>query len=64
VSNKSGVVPCTIEEARDIIDFEVLYTRTDWTDPAIQERLSQAEKYEVLVPKMIPLNMIRNMPNG
>lgn len=64
VSNKAGVEVHTIEEARSIIDFEVLYTQTNWSDPAIQARLQRAEKCEVLVPKKIPLAMIRNMPNG
>jgi hypothetical protein len=64
VSNKSGVTLYTLEQARDIIDFQVLYTRTDWSDPAIQERLKQAEKYEILVPNPIPLSLIRNITNG
>jgi hypothetical protein len=64
VSNKSGVELHTMDEARKIIDFEVLYTRTDWRDPAVRKRLQQAEKYEILVPKKIPLNLIRNLPNG
>jgi hypothetical protein len=64
VSNKSGVEIHTIEEARKIIDFEVLYTRTDWSNADIQKRLQQAEKYEILVPKKIPLELIRNLPNG
>lgn len=64
VSNKSGVSPHTIEQARGMIDFEVLYTRTDWSDPAIQQRLLQAEKCEVLVPTFIPIELIRNFPNG
>ena len=64
VANKSGVETHTIEEAREIIDFDVLYTRTNWSDPKIQARLQQAEKYEILVPKKIPLEMIRNLPNG
>ena len=64
VSNKSGVSLYTVEEARGLIDFEVLYTRTNWSDPAIQARLGQAEKYEILVPKKIPLSMIRNFPDG
>jgi hypothetical protein len=64
VANKAGVATHTIEEAKAIIDFEVLYTRTDWRDPAIQRRLQQAEKYEVLVPITIPLTMIRNLPDG
>jgi hypothetical protein len=64
VSNKSGVTLYTLEQAMDVIDFQVLYTRTDWSDPAIQERLKQAEKYEILVPSTIPLSLIRNLPNG
>jgi ssDNA thymidine ADP-ribosyltransferase, DarT len=64
VANKSGVVQVPIGEACGLIDFEVLYTRTNWSDPAIQERLKQAEKYEVLVPTLIPLSLIGNMENG
>jgi hypothetical protein len=47
-----------------MIDFEVLYTRTEWRNPDIQKRLQQAEKCEILVPRKIPLEMIRNLPNG
>ncbi|MFN0179620.1 MAG: DarT ssDNA thymidine ADP-ribosyltransferase family protein [Gemmatimonadales bacterium] len=64
VSNKSGVAACPIAEAVDMIDFEVLYTRTNWLDPVINTRLHQAEKCEILVPQKIPLEMIRNLPNG
>lgn len=64
VSNKSGVNRYTLEQARELIDFEVLYTRTDWTDPTIQARLRSASKCEILVPAKISLSMIRNLPNG
>lgn len=64
VSNKSGVTIHSLEEAKDMIDFEVLYTKTDWRNPQINERLQQAEKCEVLVPGFIPLELIRNLPNG
>ncbi len=64
VSNKAGMARHTIEQARELIDFEVLYTRTDWKDPTIQERRRQVEKYEILVPGRIALDMIRNLPNG
>lgn len=64
VSNKSGVESYTIEQARSMIDFDVLYTRTDWRDQAIKQRLQQAEKYEILVPRSIPLELIRNLPSG
>jgi hypothetical protein len=64
VSNKAGVQTHSIEEARKFIDFEVLFTRTNWREPAVKRRLDQAEKCEVLVPKHIPLDLIRNIPNG
>ena len=51
----------TEDGAATLIDFTVLYTRTDWSDPAIQERLKAAEKCEVLVPELIPLSHIRNI---
>ena len=46
-----------------MIDYQVLYTWTDWNDAAIKQRLQQAEKCEILVPKYVPLDLIRN-PNG
>ncbi len=61
VANKAGVKSVAIADAEALIDFEVLYTRTDWTDPTIKTRLIQAEKYEVLVPQIIPLVYIRNI---
>ena len=64
VSNKSGVRIFSLAEAVDVIDFNVLYTRTDWTDPDVQQRLRQAEKYELLVPNHVPMKHIRNLPNG
>jgi hypothetical protein len=64
VSNKSGVPHYPVQEALDLIDFDVLYTRTDWRDPSVQQRLQQAEKCEILVPGLIPLEMIRDVPNG
>ena len=61
VANKACVESVPIGEAEPLIDFEVLYTRTDWNDLTIKDRLSQAEKYEVLVPHFIPLAYIRNI---
>lgn len=59
VSNKSGVPRLTITEACEVMNFSVIYERTDWRDPKIQERLKQAKKYELLVPMDIPLSMIK-----
>lgn len=64
VSNKAGVGTFSLEQAEAMIDFEVLYTQTNWSDPAIQQRLQMAEKCEILVPHHIPLNLIRNLPHG
>lgn len=64
VSNKAGVEPISLNEAEKLIDFPVLYTQTDWSDPAIQQRLKQAEKCEILVPDHIPIGLIRNIDNG
>jgi hypothetical protein len=64
VSNKAGVSTHSIEEAKQLIDFEVLFMRTNWRDSAIQLRLQRAEKCEILVPDHIPLALIRNLPNG
>ena len=61
VSNKEGVESVPIAEAAELIDFQVLYTQTEWSDSGIQQRLRQAEKYEVLVPCCIPLSHIRNI---
>lgn len=64
VANKAGVKTYSMDDARKMIDFEVLFTRTDWRNAGIQGRLQQAEKSEILVPKLIPLELIRNLPNG
>ncbi len=64
VSNKSGVPVLSLEDAKRLIDFEVLFTRTDWKDSVIQYRLQQAEKCEILIPNHVPLEYIRNIPNG
>jgi hypothetical protein len=39
VSNKAGVESCSLEEACAIIDFDVLYTRAEWREPEVQQRL-------------------------
>lgn len=66
IANKAGVSLYSMEEAleQNLIDFEVLYTRTDWRDPEIQQRLQRAERFEVLVPHQIPLKLLRIQRNG
>lgn len=64
VSNKADVETHSVDEAMKIIDFDMLYGGwKDWTNPEIQARLQQVEKYEILVPDHIPLRLILNCPN-
>lgn len=42
----------------DTRDIEVIYSRTDWFDPEINQRLQAAEKFEVLVPGNVPIEFI------
>ena len=64
VSNKSGVRILDSEEAKEQIDFEVLFKTLDWNDTEIFERRKAAEKSEILVPSFIPLNMIEGCYHG
>ena len=63
VSNKAGVVPGPPVEKFHELDWEVLYQRTDWTDPLVKERLKVVSKYEVIVPTRVPKELIKNL-NG
>jgi hypothetical protein len=58
VANKSGIELLSVQTGLAQLDTQVLYTRTDWSDPDIQQRLRRAEKCEILVPKAIPLRLI------
>ncbi len=64
VSNKAGVPVLTAQEAIEQLDFEVLFTRTDWKDPAIQARRKIALKSEILIPSHVPIAMILGKKNG
>jgi hypothetical protein len=65
VSNKSGIDICTIEEARDKIDYIALYKYLDWKVDENHERRSAAEKCEILVPDYLPLKYFEKyLPNG
>jgi hypothetical protein len=65
VAIKTGVHICDIDEAKDIIDYEILYTWKDWSVPEIQARRQAAEKCEILVPDHVPMKYLeRYFPNG
>lgn len=61
VSNKSGIHLMDFASAVEQLDFDVVYNRTDWKDAAIQARRQAAKKYEILVPKHVPINHILNL---
>lgn len=64
VANKSGAQLFDRNEVHKRIDFEVLFTRTDWSVPEIFARRKAAEKSEILVPKMIPVESIIGWRRG
>jgi hypothetical protein len=64
VANKSKMPTFSIEEADAMVDFEVLYTQTNWNDPEINARLQVARKCEILVPDHIPFEYLEFFPNG
>ncbi len=58
VANEAGTELLNVEDGLEQLDTEVLYSRTDWDDPDIQKRLQNAEKFEILVPKIVPIELI------
>jgi hypothetical protein len=64
VSNKSGMETCTIEEARNKIDYVALYEYLDWRVSENYLRRLAAEKCEILVPDHLPLKYFKKyLPN-
>lgn len=58
VANANNVEILPVADAVDRLDVQVLYTRTNWGDPAINLRLRAAEKFEVLIPNVVPRALI------
>jgi ssDNA thymidine ADP-ribosyltransferase, DarT len=63
-ANNAEVVTLVQAVERQLIDFEVMYTRMDWRVLEIQRRRRSAELCEILVPDYVALKFIKNMPNG
>ncbi len=61
VANANNVEILPIEKALEKLDVEVIYTRTNWSDPAIQQRLAAAEKFEILIPNAVPRSLIEGV---
>ena len=66
VSNKSGVPLLNHSEAVSEIDFKILLTPfTDWRGkPDIHDRRNAAEKSEILIPDIVPIDEILGFKNG
>ncbi len=58
VANANDTVILPLNEALAQIDIEVIYSRTDWSDPTVNARLRAAEKMEILVPHGVERAMI------
>ncbi|MGO6819808.1 DarT ssDNA thymidine ADP-ribosyltransferase family protein [Rhizobium brockwellii] len=58
VANANGAELLPVAQAIAQMDTEVVYERTVWSDPVVQARLQAAEKYEVLIPSHVPVEMI------
>jgi hypothetical protein len=57
----------TVQEAVDgeMIDYDALYGNIgSLREPGPQARRQQAEKSEILVPDLVPIRFIRNMPRS
>ena len=61
VSNKKGSRPLPANQMVQKIDWQVIYDRTDWKDPAIQARLKIAKVCELLVPNSVSTSLITNL---
>lgn len=55
-ANDTEILP--LSEALGRLDLEVLYSRTDWSDPEVNRRLRAAERMEILVPHGVEKNLI------
>lgn len=64
VANKAGVALMSPLEARDKIDWEVLFTKMDWKDPAVRARRTSAEKSQILIPGIVPIEKILGTKDG
>lgn len=61
VSNRADALPKLADEMVDKLDLEVIYTRTDWKDPQIKVRLRAAQLCELLIPKVVAVDYIKNL---
>ncbi|WP_434623070.1 DarT ssDNA thymidine ADP-ribosyltransferase family protein [Azospirillum sp. B2RO_4] len=58
VANANDTKIMHLSDAIPHMDLDVIYSRTNWSDAAIQARLQKAEKMELLVPDIVPSALI------
>ena len=62
VANKSGVRMLTFDQAVEEMDFEILsLAGRGWLESDLFDRKRRASKYEILVPRPIPLSLIEGI---
>jgi hypothetical protein len=61
VANKAGVTLLTNDDAVRELDHEAIFTFIDFGIGNNQQRKQIAEKYEILIPKHIPLQYLANI---
>ncbi len=52
-SNRDEVEIADVSTMLPKLDWEVIYSYTDWRDKDVRQRLNEAEMYEILVPEKI-----------
>lgn len=59
VSNSDGATTVRLEDLTiEDMDAEIVFRFNDWKNPVVRERLNAAQKYELLIPNMIPAELI------
>lgn len=67
VANANGMVTHSVQEAVDggMIDYDAINRRIgSLKDANNQARRQRAERTEILIPDFVPMQFIRNFPNG
>ena len=64
VSNRSDSEILDHARAAEELDLEALFTYMDWSDPEVHARRRNAEKSEVLIPDLVPVDKILGFQNG
>lgn len=64
VANKNGAKIHNINDLEKYIDLDVLWGRTNWRDPEIQQRRKAAKYGEIMIENRISIEDILGVSNG